>query len=302
MSTFNYRGRDRAGKPVKGTIEGDSASAAASALMATGVTPLEIRPASSAKKTTTKESAEASAGKSNDLEMFAPKIQHADILIFTRQIHTLLKAGVPIMRALTGLQESNTNPAMKALLKDVKESLDAGRDLSLSFARHPKEFSTFYLSMIRVGEMTGRLEEIFIRLFHHMEFEKYMREQVQSALRYPSFVMMAMGVAMVVINIWVIPAFAGVFKGFGSELPLMTRILIGFSNFMVTWWPALILGIVALFIGMRSYVNTPAGRLWWDYTKMSVPIAGKIVRKATLARFARSFALASRSGSPPYKR
>ncbi|MDP2752501.1 MAG: type II secretion system F family protein [Rhodocyclaceae bacterium] len=297
MSTFNYRGRDRAGKLVKGTIEGDSASAAASNLMATGVTPLEIRPASSAKPVA-KGSTETSGGKGKDLELFAPKVQHADILIFTRQIHTLLKAGVPIMRALTGLQESNTNPAMKALLKDVKESLDAGRDLSLSFARHPKEFSTFYLSMIRVGEMTGRLEEIFIRLFHHMEFEKYMREQVQSALRYPSFVMMAMGVAMVVINIWVIPAFAGVFKGFGAELPLMTRILIGFSGFMVTWWPALILGGGALFIGMRSYVNTPAGRLWWDYTKMSVPIAGKIVRKATLARFARSFSLASRSGVP----
>ena len=232
------------------------------------------------------------------MELFAPKIQHADILLFSRQIHTLLKAGVPIMRALAGLQESSSNPTMKNLLKEVRESLDSGRELSLSLARHPKVFTAFYLSMVRVGEMTGRLEEIFIRLFHHMEFERFMREQVRSALRYPSFVMAAMAAAIFVVNIWVIPAFAQVFKGFGSELPLMTRILIGFSDFMVNWWH-LLLGVLAgIFASFRSYIGSSQGRLWWDSAKMKIPVAGKIIRKATLARFARSFALASRSGVP----
>ncbi len=158
-------------------------------------------------------------------DLFAPKILHVDIMLFTRQMYTLLKAGVPIMRALAGLQESSVNPAMKAVLGQMRESLDSGRELSMSLARHPKVFSPFYLAMVRVGEMTGRLEEIFLRLFDHLEFERFMSEQVKSALRYPSFVILAMVIAMFVVNIFVIPAFAKVFEGFGAELPLMTRIL-----------------------------------------------------------------------------
>ena len=127
-----------------------------------------------------------------------------------------------------------------------------------------KVFTTFYLSMVRVGEMTGRLEEIFLRLFDHMEFERFMREQVKAALRYPSFVIAAMVVAMFVVSIWVIPAFAGVFKGFGAELPLLTRILIAVSNFMVNSWHVLIGGMVAVAFAFRTWVNTPAGRYTWD--------------------------------------
>jgi MSHA biogenesis protein MshG len=168
----------------------------------------------------------------------------------------------------------------------------------MSLARHPKVFTPFYLSMVRVGEMTGRLEEVFLRLFDHMEFERFMREQVKSALRYPSFVVMAMGVALMVVNIWVIPAFAKVFKGFGAELPLMTRILIGFSDFTVAWWHAILGGVVGAVFAFKSWVGTTRGRYLWDKLKLRIPIAGKIVRKATLARFARSFALASRSGVP----
>jgi MSHA biogenesis protein MshG len=202
------------------------------------------------------------------------------------------------MRSLAGLQESSTNPAMKEVLRDVRESLDSGRELSLSLARHPTVFSPFYLSMVRVGEMTGRLEEVFIRLFDHLAFERFMKEQVKSALRYPSFVVAAMAIAIVIVNMFVIPAFAKVFKGFGAELPLMTRILIGFSDFMLNWWPALLLALVASIFGFKAWTKTTRGRYTWDKFKLNIPIAGKIVRKATLARFAASFALASRSGVP----
>jgi MSHA biogenesis protein MshG len=146
--------------------------------------------------------------------------------------------------------------------------------------------------------MTGRLEEVFLRLFDHMEFERFMREQVKSALRYPSFVVLAMAVALLVINIFVIPAFAKVFKGFGAELPLMTRILIGFSDFMVAGWPFIIAGLVGAGFAFVAWTGTSLGRYHWDHIKLRIPIAGKIVRKATLARFARSYALASRSGVP----
>jgi MSHA biogenesis protein MshG len=165
-------------------------------------------------------------------------------------------------------------------------------------ARQKGVFSPFYLAMVRVGEGTGRLEEVFLRLFHHLEFQEFMRSQVKSALRYPAFVVIAMVLAMAIINVFVIPAFAKVFKGFGTELPLMTRILIAVSDFTVQWW-WLMLGIVvgtwALF---QWWTRTPAGELEWDRFKLRMPIAGKIMLKASLARFARSFALATRSGVP----
>ena len=291
MPNFAYRGRNGAGDIVQGIMEGATAGAVADLLFGSGVTPMEIKPT------------EASAGKADsgagiNIQLFKQKVEHMDVLLFSRQIHTLLRAGVPIMRALAGLQESSVNPAMREVLQDVRDSLDSGRELSLSLARHPEAFSPFYLSMVRVGEMTGRLEEVFIRLFDHMAFERFMKDQVKSALRYPSFVVAAMGIAIVIVNIFVIPAFAKVFKGFGAELPLMTRILIGFSDFMLNWWPALLLGIVIAVFGFNAWRKTPKGRYKWDRFKLRIPIAGKIVRKATLARFAASFALASRSGVP----
>ena len=291
MAAFIYRGRNGTGEVVSGVLEGATAAAVADVLFGSGVTPTEIKPAPAGAMQ------KKGAGESS-FNLFAPKILHVDILLFTRQLYTLLKAGVPIMRALAGLQDSSANPAMKSMLGQVRESLDSGRELSMSLARHPKVFTPFYLAMVRVGEMTGRLEEVFLRLFDHMEFERFMREQVKSALRYPSFVVLAMAVAMFVVNIWVIPAFAKVFAGFGADLPLMTRLLIGVSNFMVAWWPAVLGGIAAAGVGFKSWLGTQRGRYLWDKLKLRLPIAGKIVRKATLARFARSFALAMRSGVP----
>ncbi len=296
MSNYSYRGRDAAGKAVAGMFEAASASAVADGLQQRGITPLGIEPA-----------ADGAAGSAAAggvlagfaaLELFKPKIEHIDVLLLTKQLHTLIKAGVPIMRALKGLQESAANPTMRELLQSLRESLDSGRELSLSMARHPKVFSAFYLSMVRMGEMTGRLEEVLISLYHHMEFERFMREQVKSALRYPSFVIAAMGVALFVVNIFVIPAFAKVFAGFGAELPLMTRILLGFSNFMVEWWQAMGTALIVAFFAFKRWTATSFGRYRWDKMKLSIPIAGKIVRKATLARFASSFAMASRSGVP----
>ncbi len=289
MANFSYRGRSSGGGLVNGSLEAMSASAVADQLLLQGITPLEIKPAPKQ---------EDGAGLKFNLTLFAEKVRHVDVLLFSRQIYTLLKAGVPIMRALAGLQESSSNGAMKRLLQEVRESLDSGRELSASLARHPTVFPPFYLSMVRVGEMTGRLEEIFLRLFYHLDFEQFMRNQVKSALRYPSFVVAAMAIAIVVVNIWVIPAFAQVFKGFNAKLPFMTQLLINFSDFMVADWPYLLAGLIGIVFAFRAWVATPVGRYLWDRTKLRVPIAGKIVEKATLARFSRSFALAVRSGVP----
>ncbi|HEY4721721.1 MAG TPA: type II secretion system F family protein, partial [Anaerolineae bacterium] len=159
-------------------------------------------------------------------------------------------------------------------------------------------FTDFYINMVRIGEMTGMLDQIFLRLFHHLEFEKSMREQVKAALRYPSFVVAAMAIAIVIINLFVIPVFAKVFKGFGAKLPWMTQLLIDFSDFTVAYWPLVLAAFIAAGVGYKLWVGTERGRYQWDEFKLRIPVAGKIIRKATLARFSRSFALASKSGVP----
>ena len=289
MPTFAYKARNTGSQLIEGVLDGASASAVVDLLLGQGLTPVEIK---ESKAKTTK------SPSGLNVTLFKQKVTHIDLLLFSRQMHTLLKSGVPIMRALSGLQDAAINPEMKRVIGEVRESLEGGRELSQALARHPRVFSSFYLSMVRVGEATGLLEEIFYRLFEHLEFERYMREQVKSALRYPMFVVIAMAVALVIVNLFVIPAFAKVFSGFGAELPLMTRVLLGFSEFMVAYWPLMLAGVVGALLAFRAWVGTVRGRYDWDRVSLKFPIAGKILHKAALSRFARSFSLGIRSGVP----
>jgi len=289
MPFFAYKGRNGRGELLQGVLEGADSDAVAEQLLGGGLTPIEI--------TVTRKRA-AGAGQDWRARLFDKKVTSMDVQLFSRQIYTLLKSGVPIMRGLAGLQESAINQSFARVIKDLRESLDAGRELSAAMMRHPACFSPFYLSMVKVGEMTGRLEEVFLRLFDHLEFDRDMRERVKTALRYPSFVVIAMVIAMVIVNIFVIPKFATVFKSFGAELPLMTRILLATSAFTLTWWPAFAGGGVLGVFGFRAWTRSAGGRLTWDRWKLRLPIAGKIIHKGTMARFARSFALSLRSGVP----
>jgi MSHA biogenesis protein MshG len=289
MPFFAYKARDTEGKLLQGVIEGGDSSVVADQLFANGMIPVEINPTKTPPL-------------SNDVNWWQSltekRVSSMDVQLFSRQMYTLLKAGVPILRGLAGLQESTVSKAFSRVLKDIRESLDAGRELSAAMRRHPTVFSSFYLSMVRVGELTGRLEEVFLRLFDHLEFDREMRSRVKSALRYPMFVVIAMAAAMVVVNLFVIPAFVKVFASFHAPLPLMTRILIASSKFTVDYWPLLLIGTIATVAGAIAYVRTPEGLYRWDRVKLRLPIAGKILLKSTLARFARSFALSSRSGVP----
>ena len=290
MPFFAYKARNASGELLTGVMEGADSGAVADQLFSTGATPVEIL---ATKKATT-----TGADIGWWQRLTEKKVSSMDVQLFSRQLYTLLKAGVPIMRGLAGLQESAISPAFGRVIKDVRESLDAGRELSAAMARHPTVFSQFYLSMVRVGEMTGRLDEVFLRLFDHLEFDRDMRARVKTATRYPSFVIVAMLVAMVIVNMFVIPQFVKVFASFNAELPLMTRILIGTSGFMVAYWPVLLVVTIAAIAAFRAWLRTVPGRYTWDRYKLRFPIAGKIILKGTMARFARSFALSSTSGVP----
>lgn len=290
MPFFSYKGRNAQGELVQGVLESIDSGSLAGQLLNIGITPIDISPSSAPSR-----DGESESGLS---QLFQEKIETLDLMMYSRQMYTLLKSGIPIMQALNGLQASTPNKRFAGIIGDIRSGLDSGRELSAAMSQHPKIFSPFYLSMVRVGESTGMLETVFMRMFEHLEFEKFMRDQVKSALRYPTFVVIAMAVAIIVVNVFVIPAFAKVFQGFGAELPLMTRILLGFSNFMVNYWPYLLALLVGSVFAFKSFVATPNGKYGWDKFKLKLPIAGKIIQKATLARFARSFALSSRSGVP----
>lgn len=289
MAIYDWRGRNNRGEAVSGQLDAMTEGGVADQLLSIGVAPVHIALAKAVESKEKKDPLAFLTRKPVDVE---------DLLIFSRQMYTLNKAGVPILRAFAGLEASATKPAMVELLKDVRSSLDQGRELSAALARHSALFGNFYIAMIRVGEMTGRLTEVFLRLNEHMEFERDVRERIKQAMRYPSFVMIAMAAAIVILNIFVIPVFAKVFAGFNSELPLITRGLLGFSNWMINWWPMLLAVVAGAVVGIRAYLRTPAGRYRWDARKLKLPIVGDIILKATLARFARSFALSSQSGVP----
>ena len=292
MPVFAYRGRSPRGELVEGRLESSDSGAVADQLVNTGVTPIDIRPASGGEPAASPPAAEVLR------RFFAPPITLVELMLFSRQMYTLLKAGVPIMRALAGLEESSINPTFTAVIADLRTSLDSGRELSAAMRQHPKVFSPFYISLVRVGESTGKLQDVFLRLHEHLEFEKEIRDRIKSALRYPMFVVAAMAVAIVIINIVVIPAFAKLFQSFNAPLPFMTRLLIGFSDFMVQFWPLLLVGALGAAIAFKVWKSTTTGRYAWDRFKLRIPVAGPIINKATLARFARSLALSMRSGVP----
>ncbi len=297
MPQFKFSARNAAGALLTGVQEVSSATALADQLLRNGHTPLTITPVVRRTAGFGRDKTASAAVDADPAGLPKVKVRHEELLIFTRQMHTLLKSGIAMSRALDGLQ-SSASPGMGQVLRQTAEGLAKGHEISVTMARQPGVFDNFYVAMVRVGEMTGRLDEVFLGLFHHLEFQKAMREQVKSALRYPAFVVAVMLVAVLVVNVFVIPAFQRVFEGFGAQLPLMTRILLGFSRFTIDFGPYLLAGVVVAIFLARRWVATPSGNYLWDEFRLKLPLAGKIARKATMARFARSLALALKSGVP----
>lgn len=287
MPRFRYKARDRHGAAINGSLEAASSDAVAAQLLEGGMTPVDIA------------HAEAEAAASPGLSrLFAVKVSDTDLIQFSRQMHSLTKAGVPLLSALHGLSRSTRNPLLAQTIAEVAQGLEAGRDLATALGEHVEIFSLFYVAMVRIGETTGRLDEIFRELARYLERDKRTRQQIRSALRYPSFVISAIVAAIGILNLFVIPAFAKVFSSFGAELPLATRILLNTSEFTVAHWPSLFGGLLAAVLGVRYYIATEEGRYRWHRWKLRLPLAGDIIYRATLARFARLFAMATQAGVP----
>ncbi len=290
MALFQYQGRNPRGELVKGNVEAGSSAAVATQLFNSGITPIDISLATRAG------SDDVFAAFKQRLDNKKPQL--SDLTLFSRQMYTLTKSGVPIIQALRGLVSSTRNATMVRTLMDITENLEGGHDLSSSMGRHPQVFPSLIISMVQVGENTGRLDEAFLQIAKYLELEKDTRERVKAALRYPLIVLAAIAIAIGVINLFVIPAFAKLFAGFKAELPWPTQVLIGISNFFIAFWPYLLVGLILGIFGLRAYLRTDEGRYRWDKLKLKLPVVGSIINRSTLARFARSFAMAARAGVP----
>lgn len=287
MADYRYRGRSNDGQMVTGVIDASTETGAADALIKRGIMPTDIALAQN-----------SASAKSAKLELFKQKVTSDDLIVFTRQMYALTKAGIPILRAMEGLAENTTNKTLSDVLFDMVDQLQRGRQLSAAMARHSKVFPRLLVSVVHVGENTGQLEESFLQLSDYLAKEQETRKAIKTALRYPTFIMIALTIAMFVLNIFVIPTFASMFARFGTELPLTTRIMIGTSDFFVAYWPAMLLFIgVGLTLWVR-FVATDKGRYWWDSMKVRIPLVGEIVMRSLLSRFARSFSVMLRAGVP----
>ena len=289
MPLFQYKGRNQRGEAVRGHLEAVSPDAVAAQLMNSGVIPIDIGVAQVRE--------DVFAGLKARLAA-STRITLTDLSLFSRQMYTLIKAGVPIMQALRGLRDSTQNPALAKVIISIGESLDTGLDLTSALRRHPQVFSPLYVNMVQVGETTGSLQEVFLQLAIYLEREKDTRDRIKSATRYPIFVVAAIFIAIFIINLFVIPTFAKVYAGFKIELPMATQILIASSNFTVAYWPVILLTIITAVFALRYYVRTPEGRYRWHKMKLDIPVVGKVIYKATLGRFARALAVMMKSGVP----
>ena len=289
MAAFQYKGRNAQGEAVSGELEANSSNDAASHLINIGITPIDI--------------IIAQVEQANPLESLQELFDNPipdtnELIMFCRQMATLLKAGISILPTLKGLQTHMTHKGMRNAVAEIATDLEAGRSLAGSMQKHPKIFSNLFISMMNVGENTGQLDQAFQHIYKYLEIDKETKDRVKEALRYPTFVMIAMAIAVGIINLMVIPQFAKVFASFGSELPWATKILMATSQFTVNYWQYILIGLVIAFMTIKAYIKTDEGKYIWDRQKLRLPLVGNIVNRATLARFSRAFSMAFRAGVP----
>lgn len=289
MPVFSYTGRASGGELSTGLMEGDTPDGIAARLLGNGITPIEIGLAKSEK--------------SGDLgqvlrQLGFGKPKTSDLVLLSRQMYTITKSGIPLLRGIKGLAASTHNVVLREILEEVLRDLEGGRDLAGCLARHPKIFPPLYVSIIRVGEETGTLEASFRRLAEYLQQDQDMQDRIKGALRYPAIVMCVIVAAIAVLTIFVIPKFEPLFRQLGDNIPWPTLAIMSVSSFAQHYWYVVVgAGALGVFAA-RHYVQTEAGRFRWDSLKLRLPIVGKLAHEGSLARIARSLSISMTAGMP----
>lgn len=305
MPMVSYQGRDKDGNAVEGSIEADGRGHAAALLQQQGITPVNVKLEKKKAKAARDHAVgnepvgdERANSAGNIRISFLEKVTLDELILFSRQMYSLTKAGVPVTRAMRGLSSSVKNPLLQDTVMALAEDLDKGRALSSAMSKHGKIFTDLYISIIHVGENTGRLDEAFIQMARYLELERNTVKNLKQATRYPSFVFIAIGAAVAVINVFVIPAFKTVFQSFGGNIPWQTKALMNFSDFMIDWWQLLVVLAISAVFMFKRWAKTEIGAMQWDRMKLNFPVVGSIFYRVILGRFARTFSIVLRSGVP----
>jgi type IV pilus assembly protein PilC len=279
---FAYKAKDSKGKLLEGIVEADDQRGAINKIKAQRMSVVEIN----------------EAKKKSGFKFSKPKVGTKDIVIFSRQLSTLVSAGVPIVQGLNILETQAENPAFKEVLTVLKTDIESGLSIADAMAKHPAAFEELYVAMIKAGEVGGILDIILERLSGFLESAEALKAKVKAALMYPAIVSLAAGGITVFLIAFVIPIFKDIFAGFGQELPLPTRVIITLSDFLRNNAILLILGVGGSVYGFKKYIKTDKGREKLDEISLKVPVFGILLKKVAIAKFSRTLGTLIKSGVP----
>jgi len=290
MPVYEYSALNPAGKKLKGIVEADSRTAARQKIRQSGNYPVDIKETLSGRK--------AEKKKKLSLPRLGGRIKQQEVHIATRQLATLLGAGIPLVPALNGLIEQTTNPAFRTIITQIKDQVNEGNSLTTALSEHPRIFSKIYINMVQAGEASGSLDVVLERLADFGENQQALKSRITAALIYPIFMgFVGVGVLFTLITV-IIPKITKVFEGSKQALPLPTLFLISLSNMLAHYWWLVLLLIIALIIGVRYALGRPKGRRFWDRMKLTLPGLSDINIKIASARFSRTLSSLLHAGVP----
>lgn len=287
MPDYSYTVRDREGRSLTGTMSGDSQAAVIAKLRDQRFTPVAVE-----------EKRTAALATEIKIPGLSDRVKLKDIAVSSRQLATMINAGLPLLRALTVLTEQTESKPLAKIWGECRVDVETGSSFSASLAKHPKAFNDLYVSMVRAGEAGGVLDDVLLRIADTLEAQVELRQKVKSAMTYPVMVAALVFLILVAILLFVVPTFESLYKDLGGTLPLPTRILLALSKIMKSFFPIVVLAIVAGAFGLRRYVATEGGRTQFDIVKLRVPIFGQLFRKVAMSRFARTLGVLLKSGVP----
>ncbi|GIU99642.1 MAG: pilus biosynthesis protein PilC [Actinomycetota bacterium] len=283
-TTFEYKVRDRSGNLVTGQLVGDSELIVLQKLREQGLTPIEVR--------------KANAGLRMEINLRPGRVKLKDLAVFCRQFATMVNSGLPILRALAILAEQTPSKELAKILLQVRTDVEQGSSLSGALAKHPKAFNDLFVAMIRAGETGGVLDDVLLDVAETIENEVELRRKIKSAMTYPVVVVVLVVLIMAAMLLFIVPQFEAIYASLNSPLPLPTRMLLGASRLVRTYWWLVLLGAIGGRYAFRRYKRTPAGRAQVDALKLRVPVFGPLFHKVALARFSSTFGMLLKSGVP----
>ena len=291
MSVFEYSGVDQKRKKVSGIIDADNVKTARLRLRRMGIYPEKVTLEGGSKK-------RISLRTEIDFSKYFQRIKTQDIAVMTRQISTLLNAGIPLVDSLTAVIDQVDNVRLRKIVTEVREKVTEGTKLSDSLRHYPKIFNNLFVNMVNAGENSGTLDIVMLRLADFTESQSALRSKIIGAMIYP-IIMSIVGCAlMVMLLTFVVPKVTAIFEGMDATLPLPTRVLIAVSNGLISYWYVVVLVIPLIIYGVRRWINTPKGREWYDTKILRMPIFGNLIRLVAISRFSRTLSTLLSSGVP----